>query len=113
MRLTRLKFIIFALLGLLVIPSCGSRMPSPQTAHKIMAKSFSKYGKKYKTSDFGQHPVEKVEVSAIHELQKNLAEVEGLVHLDGGSTYRVRVTVKKSPFGWKYLAWENLTGREK
>lgn len=92
----------------LVLVSCGGRLPSPQRAHKVMTKSFHKYAKQYKTSDFGQHPIEKVEISDIREIQKNLAEVEGLIHLSGGPTYPVRVTFQKKPFGWRQVSWENL-----
>ncbi len=99
------------LLSLVVIflVSCGGRLPSPQTAQRIMTKQFHKYGKKYKDTDFGKHPVDRVEISDVQEVQKNIAQVEGYVFLNDGPVYQVRLTLqKKPPFGWRYLAWESL-----
>lgn len=105
---SKLSRLIAITLLTIFVTSCGGRLPSPQTAHKLLTKSFHKYGNKYKTSDFGQHPVEKVEISDIRELQKNMVEIEGVVRLEGDITYHVRVTLQKKSFGWKYVAWENL-----
>lgn len=94
--------------ALCLILACGGRLPSATTAHKAIVKQFHKYGKKYKTSDFGKYPVEKVEIYEVREIRKNRAEVYATVLLTGGPTYPVRVTLQKKPSGWKSVAWENL-----
>jgi len=83
-------------------------VPSPQKAHGKTHKHFQKYGKKYKDSDFGQHRIEKVEIASVKEIQKNLAEAEAYAYLADGIVYRVRVTLRKKPFGWKVVSWEAL-----
>lgn len=87
---------------------CGSRTPAPTTAHNKIQKHFVKYGKKYKLSDFGQHPIERVEIFEVRELQKDMAEADAYATLAGGITYKVRATFLKKPFGWKLVSWENL-----
>lgn len=92
----------------LFLASCGGRTPSPQTAHAKIQKHFKKYGKRYKNSDFGQHPVDRVEIVDVREIQKNYAEVDAYAYLSGGQGYKVRITLRKKPLGWKSVAWENL-----
>ena len=86
-------------LALSGVEGCGGRLPSPKTAHKVIQKHFQKYGRKYKESDFGKHPVEKVEIFEVTEVQKDLAEALAYVALEGGSTVRRRVTLRKEPTG--------------
>ena len=99
-------FSIVLMLGILV--SCGGRVPSPKTAHDKTQKHFKKYGKNYKDSDFGQHKLERVEISSVDEIQKNLAEAEAYAYLNDGAVYKVRVILRKKTFGWKVISWETL-----
>lgn len=88
--------------------SCGGRAPSPQTAHKRTTNHFQKYGKKYKESDFGRHKLEKVEIAAVREIQKKMAEADAYAYLADGIVYKVRVILQKKTFGWKVISWEVL-----
>jgi hypothetical protein len=97
-----------SLLLLLALIACGGRVPSPQTAHSKAQKHFQKYGKNHKDSDFGQHKVQKVEISSVQELQKNMAESEAYVYLADGIVYKVRVILRKKTFGWRVISWETL-----
>lgn len=100
------SFVALALL--FTLASCGGRTPSPQSAHGKVQKYFRKYGKKVKNSDFGQHKVERVEISSIKEIQKNMAEVEAFAYLADGIVYKVRVICRKKTFGWRVISWETL-----
>lgn len=111
MRIFR-PFLIPMVFLVLAAGGCGDRLPSPKTAHRVIQKSFQKYGKKYKASDFGKHRVERVEISHVEELQKNLASVEANIQLNDGSIYRTRVTLQKKTFRWRSVAWENLGAPE-
>lgn len=93
---------------LIVFAACGGRVPSPQTAHGKIYRHFEKYGNKHKESDFGRHKIDRVEIVAVREIQKKIAEVDAYAHLSGGPTYKVRVTLRKKTFGWKVMSWENL-----
>lgn len=88
--------------------ACGGRAPSPQTAHGKVEKHFRKYGKKYKDSDFGKHKLDRIEISSIREIQKNMAEVEAFAYLADGVVYKVRAICRKRTFGWKVISWETL-----
>ena len=99
---------IFLILSLV---SCGGRLPSPKTSQHIIQKHFEKYGKKYKESEFGRHKLTAVEISSVEELQKGLASVDAYVTLQDGPVYKVRVTLRKKSFGWKYQSWETLAGQ--
>lgn len=106
-----MKKLFIPLFVLVFLAACGGRVPSPQTAHKIVTKHFQKYGKKYKESDFGKFSLDKVEIVGVQEMQKNLAGAEAYTYLGGGPVYWVRVTLQKKTFGWKSVAWETL-GRQ-
>lgn len=87
-------------------------MPSAQRSQHLIEKHFKKYGRKYKDSDFGKYPVQKVEISSINELQHHLAEVEAFTILSGeGGAYKIRATLEKKTFGWKLLSWESLASK--
>ncbi len=87
-------------------------MPSPNRAQHLIGKYFTKYGKKNRDIDFGNHKITKVEISSINELQKHIVEVEGFTMLaDDGGVYQIRTTMEKKAFGWKVLNWENLGHR--
>lgn len=107
------KSLVF-LLVLSFLAGCGARTPSPQTAHAKIRKHFVKYGHKYKESDFGRHPIDRVEIVEVREIQKNMAEADAYAYLSdgtgsaGGTGYKARITFLKKPFGWKVIAWENL-----
>ncbi len=106
------KLPILLIVSFLLV-SCGNRIPSPKTSHRVLQRYFQKYGKKYKQSDFGRSPIERIEIEEVREMQKDMAEAVASVHLSGGSTYRVRVTLEKKTYGWKAVAWENLGIPEK
>ena len=87
-------------------------MPSAQRSQHLIEKHFKKYGRKYKDSDFGKYPVQKVEISSISELQHHLAEVEAFTILSGeGGAYKIRATLEKKTLGWKLLSWESLANK--
>lgn len=88
------------------LSACGDRLPSPKTAHHLLQKNFQKYGKKYKDSDFGKQGLDRVEIGEIQEIQKGFASVEGFAFLKEGRVYKVRATLQKKPFGWRFLSWE-------
>ena len=98
------------LLAALVV-GCGARLPSPETSQKIIKKHFKKYGKRHKETDFGRHKMERVEVAQTEELQRDWAQAEAYAYLKEGPVYRVRVTLRKKAFGWRYVSWENLGAR--
>jgi hypothetical protein len=105
------KFLSLAV-ALALLTSCGGRMPSAQRSQHLIEKHFKKYGRKYKDSDFGKYPVQKVEISSINELQHHLAEVEAFTILSGeGGAYKIRATLEKKTLGWKLLSWESLASR--
>ena len=110
MLLKKSILLLLILLLPLTIPSlgCAKRVPRAQTAHHIIKKHFAKYGKKYKLTDFGKFPVEKVEIIEIREIQKGLAEIFAFIILqEGGKAYKIRFTATKKMF-WRYESWENL-----
>lgn len=110
------NFAVFALALLLVSAAsvfgggCGSRTPSPTSAHDKIQKHFVKYGKKYKLSDFGRHRIQRVEIVEVRELQKGMAEADAYAYLADGPVYKVRATFSKKPLGWKLVSWESLGG---
>ena len=103
--------VLFLCLGFFVSVGCAGRVPSAATSQKVIKRHFKKYGKKYKETDFGQHPVKAVETGEISELQRKLAAVDAFVYLEEGSVYQVRVLLVKKAFGWKIESWENLGQR--
>jgi hypothetical protein len=93
----------------LSLTACSQRMPKPQTAQGIVKSYFKGYGKDYQDSDFGQHKVDKVEISSIKELQHEMVYVEAYVSLDEGEiVYKVGATLLKKTLFWKLISWENL-----
>ncbi len=103
-----MKKIFFLLLPLLLFPSCGGRLPSPNTSQSIISHYLKNYGKKYPTSILGTQKIEKVQVLEIEEVQKNLATLKAIVFLTQ-STLKVQVNViYKAPLGWRAQGWENL-----
>lgn len=104
------KFSILIFIALLS-SGCTGRIPSPTAAHKSVTKYFQKYGKKYKESDFGKHPIKSVEIVKVEGIQKDLAQTEAYTYLEGGPVYWVKVILQKKTFGWKLISWEKLGAR--
>lgn len=103
-----MKKTVLILVPIVLLLSCGDRLPAPKTAHRVVAKYFHGYGKKFKESDFGRHRTEKVEIKDIREMQKGMAEVEAYLFLNEGPAYWVSVSLRKKTFGWRAVAWEAL-----
>lgn len=112
MRLFTRRAVPILVIAALLFAGCGSRFPSPKTSHRVIEKHFHKYGNKYKESDFGKYPLEKVEIVGVQEMQKKMATAEAYIYLSGGPLYWVRVTLQKKTFGWRSVAWETLGIRE-
>ncbi|MBI1909129.1 MAG: hypothetical protein HYS22_03045 [Deltaproteobacteria bacterium] len=90
---------------------CVQRVPSPKRAQKMVHQFFTRYGHKYKESDFGQFKISKVEVGDIHEIQKGIAEIEAFVILNKGErVHKVNLLARKKTIGWKVKSWEDLGG---
>ncbi|MDO8520337.1 MAG: hypothetical protein Q7T11_09300, partial [Deltaproteobacteria bacterium] len=100
---------IVPILVFLILAACGGgRIPTPKSAHSITQSFFKKYGKKYKTSVYGQG-LKGVEIQGIREQSRNQADVEAYVTTSGGEKTHVLMTFKKAPpLGWKVQTWENL-----
>lgn len=107
----KVKSLCLLICLLWLVGGCGSRLPEPATSQRVIAKHFKKYGKKYKETDFGHSKVTQVEISGTEEIQKDLAVVDAFTYLSDGPVYRVRVTLRKKAFGWRYVQWENLGAR--
>lgn len=89
--------------------ACGGRIPSARSAQSMSQSFFKSYGKKYKTSLFGQNKIRKVEINRVEELSRFLAGIDAVVNLDNGQSARVLLTAKKTPpIGWDIQSWEML-----
>lgn len=100
---------LFAAMMVVMILACGcARTPTPKNSQHILNKYFHKYGKKFKTSDFGIHKVTNVNIINTEELHKNMVAVTAVLTLDGGPPYSVRCVLQKKALGWKFLFWEKL-----
>lgn len=105
------KKILFTLPLLLFVTTiaCGGRFPSNSRTTQMVRRHFNKYAKKYPTSPLGNKKVISVELLQTEEIHKKLIAVFAFVTMEGPEVYKVRVTLEKGPFGWRYIAWENLT----
>lgn len=103
---------ILALCGCLIFLNlaCAGRLPSQTKTTKIIRKHFHQYGKEYKESPFGNKKVTNVELLTTEEIHKHLIAVQSFVTIEGPEVFKVRVVIEKGPFGWRYIAWENLSG---
>lgn len=90
--------------------ACGGRLPTQSKTHAIIHKHFRQYGKKYPDSVFGGKKVLDVEVLKIEEIHKHLIAVQTFITIEGPEVFKVRMLIEKGPLGWRYLAWENLSG---
>jgi len=89
--------------------ACAQRMPKAKTAQNTLKSYFKGYGGDYKETEFGQYPIDEIEVSSITELQHGVVWVEAFVSLDEGNiVYKVGVALEKKTIRWKVLSWENL-----
>lgn len=89
--------------------ACGGRTPSTSHTASIAKKYFTKYGKKYRDTDFAGR-IATVEVKEVRELQKNVATSFVLLKMENGTEIPVIMTViKKMPTGWRTTSWELAT----
>ena len=104
------KLAFVTLLALTIgLSACGGRTPSTAHTASIAKKYFTKYGKKYRDTEFAGK-ISSVEVKEVRELQKNLATSFVLLKMDNGSEIPVVMTVmKKAPTGWRATSWELAT----
>lgn len=94
---------------LFTLVACSGRLPSSSRATGLIRKHFNHYGKEYEKSPFGDKKVTNVEILQINEIHKKLVAVLTFVTLSGSEVFKVRVTLEKGPFGWRYVSWENMT----
>lgn len=106
MRRSKILFIIMLLV--FSVSACASRLPKAKTAANSINHHFYKYGKKYKTSDFGQHKIEEVKVYDIEEIHKHLVSVTAEIKLYEGPLVTVKCNLQRKTFGWKFVSWEKL-----
>jgi len=105
------KLFIFLFVSVFFV-GCSARLPTPQIAQKVISKHFMKYGKKYKTTNFAQYPVEKVEIIDIKENQKNIVSIDAYVILgESQAVHRVNVITRKKALRWRIISWENIASR--
>lgn len=103
------KYIALAMVLMIALAACSSRLPKPSRSQKIIQSYFKKYAKKYPTTPFGQYGVTKVEVDNTTEIRKKYAAVEAYITLGDGNLKKIGATIEKKPFGWKLLSWEDET----
>lgn len=86
-----------------------ARQPSDKRISSLTRSYFNRYGRKYKTTEFGLSKTTKVDVESTNELHKGLVESVVTLHHADSSTSHVRCSVMRNdPFGWKVTSWENL-----
>lgn len=89
--------------------ACGGRVPSPKAAQNISKGFFKSYGRKYKTSEFGNKNLDSLAINGITELHFNAAEVDAIVALKDGRALRALITMEKDfPIGWHVTSWEKI-----
>lgn len=102
------KILLLAVVLSLAAPACGGRLPKPKTAGNIVESYFHRYGRKFKTSDFGQHKVDEVAVLDTQEIHKHLVAVTAQVKFQNGPSQMIRCTLEKKALGWRFVSWEKL-----
>ena len=100
-------------IGLITIIGCGGRLPSTSKSTHIIRRYFNKYAKEYPESSFGKKKVSGIEILSTDEIHKNYISVQSFITMAGTDVHKVRVTIEKGPFGWRYVSWENLSGEDK
>lgn len=94
---------------LIALVACSGRLPSSSRSTSLIRKHFNHYGREYEKSPFGGKKVTNVEILQVNEIHKKLVAVIAFVTLSGSEVFKVRVTLEKGPFGWRYASWENLS----
>ena len=111
--------IFFSILLLLfTATACAARLPSPTRTTQLIRHHFNGYAKEYETSIFGKKKVANIEILKMEEIHKHFISVQAFVTMQGPATetssgtdvHKVLVQIEKGPFGWRYVAWENLGG---
>lgn len=109
MKTLKIKFLILLFLLGSLTSACVGRTPSPKTAQNLTQHYFAKYAKKYKTSLYGQTPVQKVLINQIVENSRYQVAVDATLTLKGGTQTRVLLnTHKNAPLPWKVVSWEQV-----
>lgn len=68
------------------------------------------YAKKYPESEFGKHPISKVEVQEIAQIKKGYAEAQAFFTVEEMGIYEGSFTLRREPLGWEVKSWE-IEGR--
>lgn len=84
-----------------------ARKPEPKSAANKIHSFFVKYGKEYRTTAYGKHPVTDVDVLSQEEIHKNLVSTEAYITLGNGDVQKVAVTLERR-LRWKVISWERL-----
>lgn len=85
-----------------------ARKPEVKVAERKIHKFFLKYGKEYKDTEYGRHPVTDVDISTQEEIHKNLIASEAYLSLSGGDMQKISVTLERRFIRWKIVSWEKL-----
>ncbi|MBI4411442.1 MAG: hypothetical protein HY541_03040 [Deltaproteobacteria bacterium] len=105
----KISLLFLCLILIIPLSACGGRIPSAKSAQSMSKSFFKSYGKKYKTSLFGQNKIQKLEINRVEELSRFLAAIDAVVNFDNGHAARVLLTAKKTPpLGWDIQSWEML-----
>ena len=88
--------------------SACARKPEVKVAERKIHKFFLKYGKEFKDTEYGRHPVSDVDVSTQEEIHKNLISAEAYLNLSGGDMQKISVTLERRFIRWKFISWEKL-----
>ncbi|MDO8527538.1 MAG: hypothetical protein Q7T03_07625 [Deltaproteobacteria bacterium] len=108
------RIFLVMVLGLtltMLVAGCAGRLPSNSKSTSLIRKYFNKYAKKYPESTFGAKKVANVEILSTDEIHKHLVSVLAFVTMSS-DVHKVRVSIEKGPFGWRYVDWENLSSAE-
>lgn len=101
---------IILLVPILLAYGCA-RIPSMKRSANILRTHFKKYAKKYPETVYAKHRVTEVEITDRQEIHKHLVAVEAFITLDDGDVQKILASVEKGPFGWRFVSWENATGK--
>ncbi len=106
MKIRRLT--AFALVLCVAVSVSCARTPSNKSSQHIVKGYFNKYGKKFKTSEFGAYKLDSVSVIDIVEIHKGLVAATSEIKFVEGPSYMVRCMIEKRSFGWKLVSWEKI-----
>jgi len=88
--------------------SCA-RQPSHVKSAKIIKSYFKKYGRRYPKTIYGKTHISNIDIISEGEIHKGLVSVEAFITMNDGTVRRIRMTIKKGSFGWRYVSWENAS----